>query len=84
MVVLYFLLVLVSVGIMTALDTLGLVIGLPLLLAGIIVFTWINIATIVARCHDAGINPWFTLACFIPYIGTAVTIVIGCLPTREV
>jgi uncharacterized membrane protein YhaH (DUF805 family) len=80
---LYFLVMLVSIGIMVALDTLGLILGLPLLFVGIFVFTWINIATIIARCRDAGINPWFTAACFIPYIGTIVAVVIGCLKSKE-
>lgn len=80
---LYFIVMLISIGIMAALGTFGLVIGLPMLLAGVVGFTWISIATTVARCRDAGINPWFTLACFIPYIGTIVAIVIGCLKSKE-
>ena len=62
---------------------LGAVIGIPALLVGMLLFTWVSIATTVARCKDAGINPWFTLACFIPYIGTIVVIVLGCLPTKK-
>ena len=61
----------------------GIVLGIALLLATVVLSTWVDIATIVARCRDAGINPWFTLACFIPYIGTIVMIVIGCLKTKE-
>lgn len=44
---------------------------------------WITIATCVARCKDAGINPWFTLACFIPYIGTIVSVALGCINTKK-
>ena len=73
----------VSVGLMAAAGTFGLITGVPLLIAGMIFFTWVSIATIVARCRDAGINPWFTLATFIPYIGTIVLIVIGCLGTKN-
>lgn len=62
---------------------LGIVPGIVLILATMVISTWIDLATIVARCRDAGINPWFTLACFIPYIGTIVLIVIGCLKTEE-
>ena len=62
---------------------LGAVVGIPFLLVGMVLFTWISIATTVARCRDAGINPWFTAACFIPYIGTIVAIVIGCLKSKE-
>jgi uncharacterized membrane protein YhaH (DUF805 family) len=78
-----FLLGIVSVGLMAAAGTFGLIVGLPMLIAGIVIFTWVSVATIVARCRDAGINPWFTLACVIPYIGTIVMIVIGCLRSKE-
>lgn len=81
--VLSFVLGFVSTGLMLAGGTLGFVFGLPLLIAGFIFLSWISIATIAARCRDAGINPWFTLACFIPYIGTIVMIVIGCLGTKN-
>lgn len=61
----------------------GLIVAIPALLGGLILLTWVSIATIVARCRDAGINPWFTAACFIPYIGTIVMIVIGCLASKK-
>ena len=81
---LYFLVVLVSVGIIAGLGTFGLIVGMPMLIVAVIGFTWISIATTVARCRDADINPWFTLACFIPYLGTIVAIVIGCLSSKKV
>lgn len=81
--VLSFILGFVSAGLMIAGGTMGLIFGFPLMIAGFVFFTWISIATIVARCRDAGVNPWFTLACFIPYIGWIVTIVIGCLGTKN-
>lgn len=61
----------------------GLIVAIPALLGGLVLLTWVSIATIVARCRDAGINPWFTAACFIPYIGTIVMIVIGCLASKK-
>lgn len=61
----------------------GMVVAVPVLIAGMLVLTWVSISTIVARCRDAGINPWFTAACFIPYIGTIVMIVIGCLASKK-
>lgn len=67
-----------------AAGALGMVPGVLLILAVAVLATWVDIATIVARCRDAGINPWFTLACFIPYIGWIVMIVIGCLETKRV
>lgn len=62
---------------------LGAVIAFPGILAVMILSTWVSIATIIARCRDADINPWFTAACFVPYIGTIVFIVIGCLSSKE-
>lgn len=61
----------------------GAVLGIPALLVGMVLLTWVSIATTVARCRDADINPWFTLACFIPYVGTIVMIVLGCLKSKE-
>ena len=62
---------------------LGSIIAIPALLVFMVLSTWVSIATIVARCRDAGINPWFTAACFVPYIGTIVFIVIGCIGTKN-
>ena len=62
---------------------LGAVIAFPGILAVMVLSTWLSLATIVARCRDAGINPWFTAACFVPYIGTIVFIVIGCIGTKN-
>ena len=67
-----------------AMGDLAVIPGVLVILAVAVLSTWIDVATIVARCRDAGINPWFTLACFIPYIGWIVMIVIGCLETRKV
>jgi len=77
-----FLLAIVSIAFMAG-GWVGAVLGIPLLLVGMVLLTWVSIATTVARCRDAGINPWFTLACFIPYIGTIVMIVLGCLATKK-
>ena len=62
---------------------LGTMVAVPVLIGGVILMTWVSIATIVARCRDAGISPWFTLACFIPYIGSIVMIVLGCIKTKN-
>jgi uncharacterized membrane protein YhaH (DUF805 family) len=50
-------------------------------LAAIVVYVWLLIATSVRRCRDADINPWWTLATIVPYIGFVVWVVIGCLST---
>jgi uncharacterized membrane protein YhaH (DUF805 family) len=59
------------------------VFGVLLGIAIFVLLTWINLATCVARCRDAGINPWFTAACFVPYVGWFVAIVIGCIKTEN-
>ena len=74
---------LVAVLFTAMLGTFGAVIGFLGCVAAFVGIMWISIATVVARCRDAGINPWFTVACFIPYIGWIVTIVIGCLESKK-
>lgn len=57
------------------------VIGGAVLAVTLIGAFWLSIATAVRRCKDAGLNPWWTLALIIPYVGTIVFIVFGCLKT---
>ena len=45
---------------------------------------WLAYATTVRRCRDSGLNPWWTLATIIPYIGFVVWIVIGVLSTKKI
>ena len=66
-------------GICMAFDTPGIVIGSLIILVSIIAYTWLVIATTIRRCKDADINPFWTAACFLPYIGWVVYIVLGCL-----
>lgn len=56
--------------------------ALVLLAVGVITF-WFSLATAVRRCRDAGINPWFVLTLFIPYINWIPLIVFGVLPTAQ-
>lgn len=77
------LLVFVLIGFLfTLLGIFGSVIGLLIMLAGLVVCGWASLATVVRRCHDAGINGWFTLAIFIPWFGFIPWIVFGCLKTE--
>jgi uncharacterized membrane protein YhaH (DUF805 family) len=55
-----------------------------LMLAIVVISLWLGFATTVRRCRDCGLNPWWTLACFIPYIGGIVWIVIGVRATEEI
>jgi len=49
----------------------------------VIGISWLVLATTARRCRDAGINPWFTLALFIPYFSIVPWIVFGCLATEK-
>jgi uncharacterized membrane protein YhaH (DUF805 family) len=68
----------------TLLGTFGSIIGLLVMLAGVVLCGWASLATIVRRCRDAGINVWFTLAIFMPWIGFVPWIVFGCLKTENI
>jgi uncharacterized membrane protein YhaH (DUF805 family) len=67
----------------TLLGTVGSVVGLLVIAFGLVISGWASLATAVRRCHDAGINGWFTLAIFIPWFGFVPWIVIGCLRTES-
>ena len=66
------------------LDGFFVLLGGLIMLAGFIVLIWAMLSTTASRCRDAGINPWWTAASFLPYIGFVVMIVIGCLNTQSV
>jgi uncharacterized membrane protein YhaH (DUF805 family) len=65
------------------LDGMFVLLGGLIMLAGFIVLIWAMLATTASRCRDAGINPWWTAATFIPYVGFVVMIVVGCLQSRS-
>ena len=54
--------------------------GITIIIA-LIVAVWATVATTARRCRDAGINPWFTLLVFIPYVAIPACVVFGVLPT---
>ena len=62
----------------------GLVLGIVTALAVAVAYGWLWIATSVRRCRDADINPWWTAAVFVPYVGFAAWIVIGVLGTQKI
>lgn len=72
----------VAIGIMTS-GTLGVVVGGILLAAIILVELWVILSTTARRCRSADINPWWTLALLIPYIGFIATIVFGVLEPKR-
>lgn len=65
------------------LDGFFVLLGGLIMLAGFIMLIWAMLATTASRCRDAGINPWWTAASLLPYIGFIVMIVIGCLNTQS-
>lgn len=78
---------LAAVGYMVAfiimtLGTPGMVFGILIALAVMLGYFWLWISTSIRRTRDAGINPFWTAAVVIPYIGFIVWIVIGLLPTK--
>lgn len=56
--------------------------GIAMLLAIFVMTAWVTLATSIRRCRDAGINIFWTLAIFVPWISTIVFIVIGCLRSK--
>jgi uncharacterized membrane protein YhaH (DUF805 family) len=64
-------------------DGLFMVTGIIVIILGLILLIWAMLATTARRCRDAGINPWWTLASILPYIGFVVMIVVGCLSTKS-
>ena len=65
----------------TSTGSIGLTLGSILLFGALIVAAWISLATAVKRCRNAGLNVWWAAATCIPYIGSIVFIVLGCLKT---
>lgn len=51
------------------------------MIAVIVAWVVVLLATAVRRCRDAGINPWWAASLFIPYVSIVPWIVIGCLQT---
>lgn len=52
-------------------------------LVALIAILWAIIAVTVKRLRDAGLNTWWVLVTFIPYVGTVASIVFGILKSVE-
>lgn len=59
----------------------GIMGGLLVIAAGV-GYLWLLTATTVRRCRDAGINVWFTLLIYVPYVAPIANIVFGCIPSK--
>lgn len=57
--------------------------GAALVIAALVAYIWVLVATTVRRCRDADINPWFTALIFVPYVAVVVNILFGCLPSKK-
>ena len=75
-------LIIIGAAIASTGSGIGIAFGFILIIAAFVAAIWITLATTVRRCKNAGINPWWTLATIIPYLGTIVFIVLGCLKTE--
>lgn len=54
-----------------------------LVLPTVFAYGYVFFATIANRLRNANINPWFSLCVLIPYFGTIVFIIFGCIPTDK-
>jgi uncharacterized membrane protein YhaH (DUF805 family) len=57
---------------------------IPLMATVMVVTTFLIIAVTIRRCRDIGINPWFTLALAVPYLGIIPFVVFGCLKSESI
>lgn len=78
----FFILMMIAVGI-ASLGTSGMFAAGAFIIISIFMMGWFVLATTARRCRDAGINPWFTLTVFIPYLSIVPWIVFGCLKTEN-
>ncbi|AUX40064.1 uncharacterized protein SOCE26_014600 [Sorangium cellulosum] len=63
-----------------ALSTSATVLGMILLVVGLCVFFWIQLAIYVKRWHDRGKSGWWQLIALIPYLGSLWAFIeCGCL-----
>lgn len=56
--------------------------GVLWLLATVVGSIWLSVSTSVRRCRDCDINPWWTLATLVPYLGVIPWVVIGVLKSE--
>jgi len=61
----------------------GVLLGAFALIVVFVINVWLMLATTIRRCHDAGINPWFSALLILPYVGFISFIVFGCLSTEK-
>ena len=78
------LLVLTSLVIFSGITNIvGIILATGLLICGVGLSSWAILTVTARRCRDAGINPWWAAALFVPYVGVVPWIVFGCLSTYQ-
>lgn len=50
----------------------------------LMMITWIETALLVKRCRDIGINPFWTILLFIPYVNLIAIIVLGVRKSKQI
>ena len=78
-----FLATLVSEALLFMIDPNAGIASIFVLLAVIIATAWLQLATAVRRCRDAGISPWWVVLFLIPYVNFVLTIVLGVIRSDE-
>lgn len=58
--------------------TVGALLGLAVMIGSL----WALLATTVRRLRDAGLNVWWILVTFVPYVGFVANIVFGCIGSK--
>ena len=64
-------------------DLAGVVFGLPLLVAWIVLIGWISLAAGVRRWHDLGFSGWMLLLSLVPLLGALLGIVLLVWPGEK-
>ena len=77
--VITFIVLLIATSLIESTSALVILIGM----ASLISLLWVMLAVTAKRCRNCGLNPWWTAATLIPFIGSIVTIVLGCLSTKD-
>lgn len=49
----------------------------------VVILLWLNLATAVRRCRDAGISPRWVILYLVPYVGVIALVVFGSLKSAN-
>lgn len=77
--VVFMIAIVIGMALFATTETSGMILGGLLMLVATVFYIWYFLAVTIKRCREAGINPWWTASCFLPYVGFIPWIVFGCL-----